>query len=67
MRLRISPRVGVSDQSAIREFVLGRLGTARGGSLAERVWRFSDAMTVVVEEPEPTAAGKVLPLRLGRQ
>jgi hypothetical protein len=67
IRLRISPRVRVSDQSAIREFVLGCLGTARGGSLAERVWRFSDTMTVVIEEPEPTAAGKVLPLRLGRK
>jgi hypothetical protein len=67
MRLRISPRVRVSGQSAVREFVLARLATVRGGSLAERVWRFSDAFTVVVEEPERTPAGKVLPLRLGRK
>jgi hypothetical protein len=67
MRIRVSPRVRVTDPSVIREFVLDQVGKVHGGSLAERVWRFSDAVTVVVEEPEHTAAGKVLPLRLARK
>jgi hypothetical protein len=67
IRIRVSPRVRIADPAAIREFVLARVGKVHGGSLAERVWRFSDAVTIVVEEPERTAAGKVLPLRLSQR
>ncbi len=62
--LRVSPRVGVKDCGAVREFFLSSVGNVFGGSLGVRNWRHGDALSVLIEEPEPTRSGKVLALHL---
>lgn len=64
--LRISPRVSGIDTAQVHEFFLERLSGMLGGSLSERLWRFSHGFHVVREEPEVTSTGKVHPLRLLR-
>jgi hypothetical protein len=64
--LRISPRARVSNPVAVRDVVLVRLADVPGGSLSQRLWRFTDGLKVSVEEPEATSTGKVHALRLRR-
>jgi len=66
VRLRVSPRVRGIDPGQVEEFFLSRLSSMSGGSLSERLWRFSHGFQVVREEPEITSTGKVHPLRLLR-
>ena len=66
MLLRISPRARVSDVAAVRDVVLARVADVHGGSLSQRLWRFTGGMRVAVEEPEPTATGKIHAVRLRR-
>ena len=62
--LRVSPRVGQSVTQNIRDYFLLQLRKCQGGALASRVWDYSDALQVVIDEPLMTTAGKVLPLHL---
>ena len=61
--LRVSPRVGVSAETARRCF-LGELRGQWGGKNAAGLWTHADAIDVVVAEPLAGATGKVLPLHL---
>jgi phenylacetate-coenzyme A ligase PaaK-like adenylate-forming protein len=62
--LRISPRAKAANPELVGQFAIAQLSKVRGGSLSERLWRFTDAMRVVVEEPETTSTGKVHAVRL---
>jgi hypothetical protein len=64
MLLRVSPRTGVTDTAALRDFFLESLGGILGGSLSQRLWSFSGGLRVSLEEPESTSTGKVHALRL---
>jgi len=62
--LRVSPRLGLRSTVDVREFFLDELRRCFGGSLAARLWKHSEGIEVLVEEPSFTRTGKVLPLHL---
>jgi hypothetical protein len=64
LELRVSPRVRISSTEAVRACFLGELRKLYGGSLAARVWEYTEAVNVVSAEPFVTAGGKVLSLHL---
>ena len=64
LTLRVSPRAGLSDAGLVRECFLREIQTCYGGSMAFRLWRHADAISVCFAEPLISPAGKVLPLHL---
>jgi hypothetical protein len=64
LELRISPRAGIGDADAARDFLLHEIRGCYGGALASRVWTHSGGLDAVVAEPFSTRSGKVLPLHL---
>src|SRR5207248_8546460 len=62
--LRVSPRLQNVDPALVREFFREALGRVLRGSFSFELWRFSAGLRVAFEEPEHTATGKVLPVRL---
>ena len=62
--LRVRPKLASADLREIRDFFLDQLGKIPGGSLSQRLWKFSGGLRVVIEEPEATSTGKIHPLRL---
>jgi hypothetical protein len=64
LTLRVSPRVGAAAPDAVRDFFLDEIRRFYGGALAARLWKHSQALRVVVEEPLATHSGKVLPLHI---
>ena len=64
--LVIHPRVAIADEKAVIEAVLAGLRNASPMADAARmVWQEADTLRVRRAEPAWTAAGKLLPLRLG--
>jgi hypothetical protein len=64
MKLRVSPRAGVSDTAAVRTFFLDEVRTVFGGAVSLREWEHSGNFEVIVAEPLRTRTGKVLSLDL---
>jgi len=62
--LRVSPRVGVSAETEVKEYFLKQVCSHFGGAMASRLWRHAEALDVIVEEPTATSSGKIWPLRL---
>ncbi|HXE80472.1 MAG TPA: hypothetical protein VNK41_06955 [Vicinamibacterales bacterium] len=61
--LLVSPRVPIPGTEAVREAFFEELRRRDGGLQAERIWRQSQTLRVIVAEPTGTASGKVPPLR----
>ena len=65
LELRAHPRLGELDEAAVVEAVLAHLDASPGGGrVMTALWRATDTVEVVREEPELTRGGKVLPLAL---
>lgn len=64
MKLRVSPRTGVTDVDAVRAYFLDEVRTVFGGSLSRREWEHAGNFDVIVAEPLRTRTGKVLSLDL---
>ena len=63
--LAISPRVSISEESAVIDAVLQAVQqTGPGGRIASEMWRQSGSLRVARMEPVLTARGKLLPLHL---
>jgi hypothetical protein len=62
LTLRVSPRVGTVSPAAVGEFFLGEIRRYYGGSMAASVWKHSNGLRVMIEEPCAGGSGKVLPL-----
>ncbi len=62
--LRVSRRVPLASCEAVRDCFLAELRRFPGGTGALRIWRSTDALEVVHEDPVATRTGKVLPLHL---
>ena len=63
--LRVAPRVGALDEHEVAATALGFL-RAQGPveSMMARIWKAGETLQVVRQEPEISAAGKVLPLQI---
>jgi hypothetical protein len=64
LELRVSPRVKFSSTKAVGECFLDEIRKLYGGTLAARVWKYTEGVEVVSAEPFLTPAGKVLSLHL---
>ena len=64
LQLYISPRTGVVDPARARAVFLELLKSCYGGSLADRLWGYSEGFRVILAEPLSTGSGKVHPLHL---
>lgn len=64
LELRVSPRVRLSSTQAVGECFLDEVRKIYGGTLAARVWKYTEGVVVVSAEPFVTPAGKVLSLHL---
>jgi hypothetical protein len=65
LQIRISPRLGVVPEADVVETTLAHLAAGDGGAgMMAQLWRTAGTVTVVREEPEATAASKVLPLHV---
>lgn len=64
MKLRVSPRTGVTDLAAVRAYFLDEVRTVFGGAVSRREWEHSKNFEVIVAEPLRTRTGKVLSLDL---
>jgi len=64
IRLCVSPRLGLTDMTVVRETFLELVRLRWGGALAARVWINSSAVDAVVAEPVATRSGKVHPIRI---
>lgn len=62
--LYVSPRIRLSSLQALKECFLDEIRRVYGGTLASRVWRYTQALEVVLAEPLTTSTGKVLTLHL---
>jgi hypothetical protein len=62
--LRVSPRVGFTDATAIKDYFLKEIGRFQGGAPASLVLRHVEALEVIFAEPLATQTGKVLSLHL---
>ena len=62
--LRVSPRTGATSTADVRDFFLTELRKCYGGTLAARLWKHSEGLSVVIGEPRTTQNGKVLPLHI---
>ena len=62
--LRVSRRVPLPSPEAVRDCFLRELRQFQGGTGAMRIWRNTQAVEVLHEDPLVTARGKVLPLHL---
>ena len=65
--LRVTPRIHVSDESELIEYVLDSLKQLGGAaSIAQQTWRDAGTLAVRRESPIMTARGKLLPLDMKR-
>jgi hypothetical protein len=64
VRLRVSPRLGVTDRDRIREVFLSIIRPRWAGAVATREWTNSGAVEVEIVEPIATGTGKVHPVRV---
>ena len=62
--LRVSRRLPVASTEEVKEYFLRQLRRFEGGAGASRIWRDTNSLQVLHENPIPTARGKVLPLHL---
>jgi hypothetical protein len=67
LRLLVHPGVGEVDEAAVADVFLGAIGSgSEGQRMMEKVWRDAGLLHVERRAPEPTGAGKLLHLRVGR-
>jgi hypothetical protein len=67
LRLLVHPGLGEMDEVALAEAFLGAIGSgSEGQRMMEKVWRDAGLLQVERRAPEPTGAGKLLHLRVGR-
>jgi hypothetical protein len=59
--IRINPRIGAVDESAVHTAVREALRSSEPGVLADQVWGAADSLRIVRSDPLHTSAGKVLP------
>jgi hypothetical protein len=64
VELRMSPRVGVEDETAVREYFLAEVRRLWGGSLTARQWGQTGAVRVNFAEPVMSGGRKINPLHL---
>jgi len=64
LTLRVSPRVRLSSTRPVQDCFLEELRRYKGGALASRLWRDTEALEVVQAEPFVTSTGRVLALHL---
>jgi hypothetical protein len=63
LRLRVAPRLGDLDEAALARDILDALAADDPDDrLVAEMWRQAGTLRVVREEPQPTPAGKVIPL-----
>lgn len=68
LSLVVSPRIAITDESAVIEAVLNALGRGgAAGSFARAVWNKAQSLRVKRTEPIWTERGKLMPLHMGRR
>ncbi|MBM3746236.1 MAG: hypothetical protein FJW34_10600 [Acidobacteria bacterium] len=64
VELRVHPRLGQVNESAVRDFFLAQVKALWGGAVTRREWTQTGGFRVVIAKPFVTATGKVQPLHL---